>query len=139
MKLSKDVFLALTAVAWADGVVSAKEADVLERAAKAAGLIGADLDAVQKAIRSHEVARKTAKATLSAEEGEFVYAVACLLSASDGDVAEEEREAIATLADRLRIPFDVRAKAAAASVAVGKALGVGPDALDALARELSRT
>jgi hypothetical protein len=137
MKLGKDVFLALAQVAWADGEVSAGEAKALVRAAKAAGLAGADLQAVESALASRESSKRAPKVALTAEQSEMVYALACALSAVDGQIAESEREAIASLGDRLKIPFDARGRGAAASVAVAKELEVGGDAIAALTRELS--
>lgn len=136
MKLGKDVFLALAHVAWADGEVKSGEAQALVRAAKAAGLAGSDLEAVERAVQNRDTGKKPPKVSATPEQAEFAYALACALSASDGNIAEEEREAIATLGDRLKIPFDARARAAAASVAVAKSLEVGGDAIEALSREL---
>lgn len=139
MKLSKDVFVALAQVAWADGEMTPGEAQVLSRAAKAASLAAADLEAVERAIKSKDAAKKAGKVTLTPEQAELTYALACALSAADGKVAEEEREAIASLGDKLKIPFDARARGAAASVGVAKALEVGGDVIAALETELART
>ncbi len=136
MKLSKDVFVALCAVGWADGEMKAPEAAMVLRAARASGVSGAELEAVERATRAPESGKRSGKVSLSSGEGEFVYALACLLSATDGAIDESEREAIATIADRLRIPFEVRARAAAASVAVAKSLDADQDAIAALSREL---
>ena len=138
MKLGKDVFLALAQVAWADGEVRSGEADALLKAARAAGVAGSDLEAVERAVRSKEAAKKVPKIVVTPEQAEFVYALACMLSASDGEIAEEEREAIAALGDRLKIPFDARGRAATASLNVAKTQGASGDALEALTRELAR-
>jgi hypothetical protein len=137
MKLGKDVFLALAQVAWADGEMKSGEADALLRAARAAGLAGADLEAVERATKSKDVVKKMPKLSIAPGQAEFAYALACALSASDGEIAESEREAIAALGDKLKIPFDVRARAAAASVAVAKSIEVGASAIEALERELT--
>lgn len=138
MKLGKDVFVALAGVAWADGEMKPNEARLLVRAASAAGVGGADLEAVERAAKSQDGAKRAPKLAASPEEAEFVYALACALSASDGNVDEAEREAIAALGDKLKIPFDARARAATASVAVAKSLDAGADAITALETELSR-
>lgn len=137
MELKSDVFLALAEVVWADGQMKEGEARLLVRAAKAAGIEGAELAAIERATKSAPApAKKPSKLTIAVPEGEFVYALACLLSASDGEIAESEREAIAALGDRMKLPLEVRARAAAASVQVGRTLDAGVSALDALSREL---
>jgi tellurite resistance protein len=138
MKLGKDVFLELCRVGWADGEMTSGEAAVLLRAARASGLSASDLEAVERATQSQKAALRAGKVSLASasEEAAFVYALACLLSASDGTIDESEREAIAAVGDRLRIPLEVRARAAAASLTVAKSLGAGDDAIAALSAEL---
>ena len=73
MKLSKDVLVALSTVAWADGKVLPEEADALCRAAKACGLTGADLEAVERSTTDRVALSEVKALELGAEERTFVY------------------------------------------------------------------
>ena len=98
MMLGRDVFIALAAVAWADGNVSESEAEALVGAAEAHGLVGEDIAAVRRALREHSTLDALNGLTLDPEERSFVYGMATWLTWVDGKVTGEEAAALAHLA-----------------------------------------
>jgi len=97
MKLKRDVFRALATVVWADGVVTAAEADALCRAARASGLSGDDLKAVQQHAETRVELGSINELALDSDERVYVYAIAQWLAQIDG-VAAEETQSLAQLA-----------------------------------------
>lgn len=102
-KMSRDVFVALAAIAWADGEVSEAEATALIGAAEASGLRGAELDAVRSALSSRTELDRLSQLSLAAEEREFVYAIASWLVRVDGVIEPAETAALARLAGILSL------------------------------------
>jgi uncharacterized membrane protein YebE (DUF533 family) len=103
-RLGRDVFLALAAVGWADGQLTAEGADAIVRAALDEGL---DLDE----IRSIEEATKTPvdvgivdRMAMSKADRLYVYAVASWIASLDGDVTAKEEQALAKLGTALGVP-----------------------------------
>jgi tellurite resistance protein len=132
VKLSKDVFRALAAVAWADGAVKPSEAQALLRAARGSGLTAGELVEIERATRERIGVEDLRALDLSGEEAEFAYAMACMMSAADGVVDASERACVAKLGDLLGLSEEARLRAAGASVAIAENLGLEGGALEAL-------
>jgi uncharacterized membrane protein YebE (DUF533 family) len=114
-RLNKDVFLALAAIAWADGNRDAEEADAIVRAAVDEGLELGDIAAIESATRERIDLGVIDRSEMSKEDRLFVYALACWIARLDKNVTEEESKALAQLGERLGVPE--RARAAAESIA----------------------
>ncbi len=136
MKWSPNTFTALAAVAWADGVMSATESSALLRAASLAGLAGADLAAVEAMTQAPVTLDQFSPEGLSADDAEYVYALACVMSAADGHVDLSERACIARLGASLALPESSRQRAELAGVLIARELGLSTNALEALSREM---
>ena len=108
-KLQKDVFLALSAIAWADGKLDPDEADAIVRAAVESGLDLAEIEAIEAATKEPIDLGAVDRASLSKPERLFVYAMACWIARLDGKVTEEEGRALAALGERLGVPERPRA------------------------------
>jgi uncharacterized membrane protein YebE (DUF533 family) len=108
---NKDVFVALAAVAWADGTLDPDEADAIVRAAVDEGLELEEIAAIEEATRKPVELGTIDKSGLSKEDRLFVYAIACWIARLDGKVTDEESGALAGLAERLDVPERPRANA----------------------------
>jgi uncharacterized tellurite resistance protein B-like protein len=114
-KLSRDSFLAITAVAWADGLLRAKETKALLRAAETSGLAGDDLAAVQQATQDGVSLDDVSLDDLTGWERAVTYAIAYWLAKVDGVVNAEELKHLRTLGAKLELPqpkLDAAASAA---------------------------
>lgn len=112
-KLRRDVFVALAAVAWADGTLDADEADAIVRAAVDEGLSLEEIAEIEQATKNKVDLGVVDRAGLSKEDRLFVYAVACWITRMDGQVTAEESKALAQLGERLGIPERPRGAAEA--------------------------
>jgi uncharacterized membrane protein YebE (DUF533 family) len=113
-KLRRDVFLALAAVAWADGELAPDEADAIVRAAVDEGLSLEEIAEIESATKTPVGLGVVDRTGLGKEDRLFVYAVACWIARLDGRVTPEESEALAGLGERLGVPERPRAHAEAA-------------------------
>ena len=111
IKLNRDIFLALAAVAWADGRLDPDEADAIVRAAVEAGLDLAEIEEIEAETRERIDLGTIDRAGLSKEDRLFVYAIACWIAQLDGQVTDEETAALTGLAERLGVPERPRAHA----------------------------
>ena len=110
-RLGRDVFLALAAVAWADGTLDPEEADAIVRTAVDEGL---DLDAIaeiEAATKARVDIGVIDRKNLTKEDRLFVYAVASWMTRLDGRVSEAETAALARLGEALKVPVEPRAHA----------------------------
>ncbi|HEX4515589.1 MAG TPA: DUF533 domain-containing protein, partial [Polyangiaceae bacterium] len=89
IKLNRDIFLALAAIAWADGRLDPDEADAIVRAAVEAGLELDQIEEIEAATRERIDLGTIDRAALSKEDRLFVYAVACWIAKLDNEVTEE--------------------------------------------------
>jgi uncharacterized membrane protein YebE (DUF533 family) len=105
----KDVFVALAAIAWADGSLDPDEADAIVRAACDAGLDLDDIAEVEEATRERRDLGKLDQATLSKDDRLFIYAIACWIARLDGKVTDAEGWALSALGERLGVPERMRA------------------------------
>ncbi len=107
----RDVFIALAAVAWADGTVDPDEADAIVRAAVDVGVELDEIASIEEATRKPVTLSAIDKGALSKESRLFVYAVACWIARLDGKVTDEESAALTQLGEALEIPERARAGA----------------------------
>jgi len=111
IELKRDIFLALAAIAWADGRLDPDEADAIVRAAVEAGLDLEEIEEIESATRERIDLGTVDRSTMSKEDRLFVYALACWIANLDGEVTAEEATALATLGERLGVPERPRAYA----------------------------
>jgi uncharacterized membrane protein YebE (DUF533 family) len=103
-KLRKDIFVALAAVAWADGQLDSDEADAIVRAAAEEGLSLEEIAEIEASTKERIDLGVVDKAGLSKEDRLFVYAVACWIARMDGEIKAEESDVLAKLGERLGVP-----------------------------------
>lgn len=103
MRLSDDVFVALAAIAWADGNMTDVEREALLGAARACGCDDERIAGVEKRIASYVDLNDMARLNLQNEERTFVYGLAMWLAGVDGLVAPNEQHALETLRTLLGI------------------------------------
>jgi hypothetical protein len=115
MNLPKHSFLALAAIGWVDGSLQKIEATGLLRAAKEAGLSGADYAAIEKATKAQTTLDEIDVAEMSEWDQVLTYALAAWLSQVDGVVSPSEKQTMAKLGDRLGLSEALRIRAAAAA------------------------
>jgi len=114
-KLRRDVFVALAAVAWADGKLEPDEADAIVRAAVDEGLPLEEIAEIEDATKTKVDLGALDRTGLGKEDRLFVYAMACWIARLDGQVTPAEAKALAGLGERLGIPERPRAHAEAAA------------------------
>jgi uncharacterized membrane protein YebE (DUF533 family) len=112
-KLRKDIFVALAAVAWADGKLDPDEADAIVRAALDEGMSLEEIGEIEASTKTPVDLGVIDRAGLSKEDRLFVYAVACWIARMDGQVTAEESATLAKLGERLGIPERPRGHAEA--------------------------
>src|ERR1700761_3921682 len=109
-RLAKDIFVALAAIAWADGKL---DADDLGRAAPDEGLPLEEIASIEEATRQPVDLGIIDRAGMSKDDRLFVYAVACWIARMDGQVTQSESDALGKLGERLGIPERPRGHAEA--------------------------
>jgi uncharacterized membrane protein YebE (DUF533 family) len=114
-KLRRDVFVALAAVAWADGKLDPDEADAIVRAAVDEGLPLEEIAEIESATKNKVDLGALDRTGLNKEDRLFVYAIACWIARLDGQLTREEADALAGLGERLGIPERPRVHAEAAA------------------------
>ncbi len=130
-RLSRDVFIALAAVGWADGELDGEEADGIVRAALECGLELDDITAIEAATKKRVELGSVDRSALSTLERTFVYATAVWLARLDGVVEPAERDVLHKLGDLLGIPDRVRTQASAAALEIAQLeSGDRPDRYD---------
>jgi tellurite resistance protein len=131
IQLSRDVFLALCAIGWADGELDRDEADGILRAATEVGLDIDDLQQIEEATKTSRSLDKLDVKSLGPMERTFLYATAIWVSRLDGHVDPEERLALRKLGDLLALPDGIRTHASAAALEVAQLpSGDRPDRYD---------
>lgn len=117
-KLPPESFVALAAVAWADGRMSKDEATGLVTAAKRYGLEGDDLAKVEKATKEKVDLASFDASGLSTWDRLLTYGFASWLSRLDGAQGGMEIDSLRTLAKKLEstdvTDFKLRSAAATA-------------------------
>jgi uncharacterized membrane protein YebE (DUF533 family) len=107
--MSQDVFVALAAVAGADGKIDDDERVALEHAASSRGV---DASAIADAARGGIDALDPS--SIAASERLFVYAMAYWMSRIDGDLTEDEDAVLTRLGKKLELADEPRMNAEAA-------------------------
>lgn len=118
--LSREVFLALCAIGWADGALDADEAEGIRRAAAAAGLSSDDLLQIEQATRTPHALESLDPNELTRAQRMFVYATAVWLARLDGHVDPGERAALRRLGDMLGLSDAARTHASAGALEVAQ-------------------
>jgi uncharacterized membrane protein YebE (DUF533 family) len=108
-RLGRDVYIALAAVAWADGNLDQEEADAIVRTALEEGLDIVEIAEIEAATKERVDLGVIDRKDLSKEDRLFVYAVACWLTRLDGVVSAAEAQALNDLGEALKIPEKPRA------------------------------
>jgi uncharacterized membrane protein YebE (DUF533 family) len=108
---NKDVFVALAAIAWADGTLDPDEADAIVRAAVDAGLELDQIGEIEEATEKPIALGAVDTSGLSKEDRLFVYAIASWIARLDGKVTDGESGALSGLAEALELPERRRAQA----------------------------
>ena len=102
--LSHQSFLAITAVAWADGLMKRDEAQALLRAAAAAGLSGDELTALEQATKNGASLDEVDLSGLSEWHKGLTYALAYWLAKVDGVVNADELRHLRRLGEMVGLP-----------------------------------
>jgi hypothetical protein len=138
--LGPHVFVALSAIVWADGNVTADERAALLNAARAVGLAGADLDSIESSTRERGEIPSLDASTLTLEERQLVYGFGCWLMRTDGSENHAEWASIGRLGHALTLSEEQREVASATSFAIEEILAKGPDenSLAAILRALAK-
>ena len=79
-RLRKDIFVALAAIAWADGRLDSDEADAIVRAAADEGLSLEEIAAIEESTKERIDLGVVDRSSMSKEDRLFVYAVACWIA-----------------------------------------------------------
>jgi uncharacterized membrane protein YebE (DUF533 family) len=112
-RFGSDVFVALAAIAWADGQLDADEADAIVRAAVDEGLSLEEIAAIEESTKQPVDLGVIDRKGMSKDDRLFVYAVACWIARLDGRVTPAESDALAKLGERLGVPERPRVHAEA--------------------------
>ena len=110
--MKHDVFVALAAIAGADGKIDEDERVALERAARRHGVDDAGLAQIDAAARAGIDAVDLS--AVAESERLFVYAMAYWMSRIDGDLTEDEDAVLARLGQKLALADEPRMNAEAA-------------------------
>jgi uncharacterized membrane protein YebE (DUF533 family) len=112
-RLGTDIFVALAAIAWADGQLDGDEADAIVRAAADEGLSLEEIAAIEEATKEPVDLGVIERGSMSKDDRIFVYAMACWIARLDGKVTPAESDALARLGERLGVPERPRVHAEA--------------------------
>ena len=115
LTLPRESFLAITGVAWADGWMKKTEIDGLLRAAKACGIEGDDLTAVEAATKEGVELEGVELSAMTGWERAVTYAIANWLAKLDGVTNAEELKHLKALGQRLDLPPEKLQLAASAA------------------------
>ena len=116
--LSKDVYMALAAIGWADGTLDQAEADAIARTALEDGVDFDEVGVLEEAIKTPVEITSIEWRKISKEDRLFVYAVASWMTRLDNVVTDGETEALDHLGRALNIPEAPRAHADAIAIEV---------------------
>src|SRR5687767_9043305 len=115
MKLTKQPFLALAAIGWVDGSLQKVEATGLLRAAKEAGIEGADYAEIEQATKQKQSLEGLELAGLGPWEQVLTYALAAWVAQVDGVVSTSESDLLKELGAKLGLAEPLRKRAATAA------------------------
>ncbi len=103
-KLGRDVYIALAAVAWADGNLDPEEADAIVRTALEEGLEIEEIAEIEAATKQPVDIGVIDRNGMSKEDRLFVYAVASWMTRLDGVVTDSETATLQKLGEALKVP-----------------------------------
>lgn len=129
-KLPKQSFLALAAVAWADGTYQKNEGAALLRAAKEHGLDAESLTELEGATKARVTLESVALSDLGEWEKVLTYALAAWIALLDGIVSTEEHASLRALGTALQLSQPLRERAAAAAFDISVLPDGRPDKYD---------
>jgi tellurite resistance protein len=96
----------LVAVAWADGRVDGEETEVIEALLSSFEIAGPDADRIREYAKSPRTLDDVPITDLSASDRRALLQHAVILTYIDGHQSEKEKEILAQLVTKLRIPAD---------------------------------
>lgn len=102
----KAIVKSLISIAWVDGSVAAEETEVIEALLQAFGASETEAAELREYAKSPRTLDDVPLTDLSADDRRVLLQHAIFLSFVDGEESAVEREAIAKLATKLRIPED---------------------------------
>jgi tellurite resistance protein len=111
LKIGRDTLLAISAVAWADGAIDAKEADALRYAAKQLQIQGEDLAAVERGLSSRVTLEEVETVRMNRLTRLFTFATGCWMAEVDGQASASETALLGLLGDRLGLSSVARDRA----------------------------
>src|SRR4051812_332167 len=115
IELPKQAFIALSAVAWADGTFRKEEATALLHAAKASGFSEGEYAEVERSTKEKTPLDGFDPTALDAWQRALTFALASWLVRLDGVQSLDESQTLKQLGDRLELAAPVRIRAAAAA------------------------
>lgn len=120
LSLPKEAFLALAALGWADGRMTAVEKAGLLRASKECGLADTDMDTIAMALVKESSLAEFVPGDMTQWQRIVTYALGCWFARLDGVMSTEEHESLKLLGKRLDLEKAVcdRASAAAFDISV---------------------
>lgn len=107
-RLGRDVFIALSAIGWADGKLDEEEADAIVRMAVDEGLELEEITEIENATKTPTDVGVIDRSNLSKADRLFVYAVGAWMTHLDGKRDEDEVAALDKLGTALKIPSKPR-------------------------------
>ena len=111
LKIGRDTLLAISAVAWADGSMDAREAEALRLAAKQLGIAGEDLSQVERALTTRVSLDEVETVRMNRLTRLFTYATSCWMAEVDGQQSAAETALLQLLGDRLGLSAVARDRA----------------------------
>lgn len=96
--LGRDVYLALAAVAWADGFLDDEDSEAILKVATEDGLPPETINQIRGEISHRVPLASIASDSLCPEDRMFVYAVASWMARLDGAVSRNETQALTKVA-----------------------------------------
>jgi uncharacterized membrane protein YebE (DUF533 family) len=111
LKIGRDTLLAISAVAWADGSMDAREADALRQAAKQLGIAGEDLNQVERSLTTRVSLDEVETVRMNRLTRLFTYATSCWMAEVDGQQSAAETALLQLLGDRLGLSAVARDRA----------------------------
>lgn len=111
LKIGRDTLLAISAVAWADGSMDAREAEALRQAAKQLGIAGEDLSQVERSLTTRVSLDEVETVRMNRLTRLFTYATGCWMAEVDGQQSAAESALLQLLGDRLGLSAVARDRA----------------------------
>jgi tellurite resistance protein len=96
----------LVAIAWADGRVEAEETEVIEALLSAFEVSGPDADVIREYAKTPRAIADVPVSDLSAADRRALIQHAVILTYIDGTQSEDEKQVLADLVTKLRVPAD---------------------------------